>query len=386
MIRADLLFLGYRVFYVKKEDVATVAGLFLKNGISVNFNNNSFVVGEKKSRRIEELLDTRVEFSKSEMRGFAGFLVKHRKRWGAFLALAIILFLFLFTGNRVWDVRVEGCSEENREKIVEELKKSGFEIGDRWSKVSLSQVEVDFLSKSDTASWININRRGSVAYVTVIEKISHSEPAEKSGYANIIASCDAVIEEITVMRGVAAVKAGDSVKRGDLLISGIISNEFGTEFCYAEGEVVGRISDAVSLTVPDFEVKTDEKERHLTKLTLKFFNFSINIFNTTRNCSAECDIIDVTDIPTVLGAKLPFAICKQYAVEYESVSQKLLSAEMSRRAAEQMSKALEEKLSGATLVRISTTGAFSDGSYMLTSNIVYLGKIGKDHRFEVVAN
>ena len=59
---------------------------------------------------------------------------------------------------------------------------------------------------------------------------------------------------------------------------------------------------------------------------------------------------------------------------------------MSRRAAEQMSKALEEKLSGATLVRISTTGAFSDGSYMLTSNIVYLGKIGKDHRFEVVAN
>ena len=386
MIRADLLIFGYRVFCFKNDDVKTVADLLLKHGVSAKFKGNSFVAGEKKAKKIEELLSTRVEFSKSNMRGFAGFLAKHRKRWGVFSALMITVALFLFTCNRVWDVRVEGCDDERCDVIISELEKSGFKIGKRWSDMSLSRVEVDFLSISDTASWININRRGLVAYVTVIEKNTHTEPDKKTGYANIVASCDAVIEEITVMRGVAAVKAGDSVKRGDLLISGIISNEFGTEFCYAEGDIVGRISDSVSVTVPNFEVNTSEKERRLSNLTLKFFNFSINIYNTTRNCSKECGIIEEIYVPTVLGTKLPLAIRKQYSVEYELITKRLSSAEMSTRASEKMAKELSEKLAGATLLRISTSSAFSADSYTITANTVYLEKIGNDNRFEMLAN
>ena len=41
---------------------------------------------------------------------------------------------------------------------------------------------MDFLSKSEDVSWININRRGTVAYVTVIDKSSYSEPDENVGY------------------------------------------------------------------------------------------------------------------------------------------------------------------------------------------------------------
>ncbi len=385
MIRPDLFLLGYRVFSVKKEDVALVAGILLKAGISVKFVNATFVAGEKKSRKIEELLGTRVEFSESELMGFSGFIVKHRRRWGVFLALFVTAFIFLSSQNRIWDVRVDGCTEENEGKIIEELENCGFSVGTRWSRHQLSEVEVDFLSSSDIASWININRRGTVAYVTVIEKISHPQPEEKVGYSNVIASCDAVIEDITVMRGVAAVKVGESVKKGDLLISGIVTSELGTEFCYAEGIVIGRISDTVSLTVCDSEVKNQEKDRRLVKISLKIFNFSLNIFNNTGNCHDECDIIDVVEKATLFGVRLPVTVYKSYAVDYESISLKLDKSEMALRASEGMAFALEERLREATLVRIHTEGTFSDDTYTLKSSIVCLEKIGTDLAFHVEA-
>lgn len=383
MIRPDLFLLGYRVFTVKKENVGLAAEILLKSNVSVKFVDNKFVASERKSRKITKLLAPRVEFSQSELLGMFGFVLNNRRRWGVFLALCLTALMFFFFGGRVWDVRIDGCSDEAKEKITDELAECGFAVGTRWSKISLSDVEVNFLSDSDVASWVNINRRGTVAYVTVIEKISHPLPEQKTGYANVVATADAVIEEITVMKGVAAVKAGDVVKKGDLLISGIISNEFGTEFCYAEGTVIGRISDSLSLTVSDTEIKKQEKEKRLTKFTLKFFNFPLNILNTSRNSGNECDIIEEKKTFTVLGKGLPFYVYKQYSVEYESVSVKLSAAEMSTVAAEKMSSALEKKLANATLVRIRTEGSFSENSYTVKSSVVYLEKIGEDLSFDL---
>ena len=143
MIRPDLFLFGYRVFSFREEDVAEVARILLHAGISVRFVKSSFIAGEKKSKKIEALLATRVEFSKSELFGFGGFVVKNRSRYGVFAALAVTLTLFLISQNMVWDIRVEGCSEENSQKIVSELASCGFRIGTRWSSVELSDVEVD---------------------------------------------------------------------------------------------------------------------------------------------------------------------------------------------------------------------------------------------------
>lgn len=383
MIRPDLLLLGYRVFTLKTEDVGLASSILLKGGISVKIVRGKFVAGEKKSRKIEALLSTRVEFSKSELMGFCGFLAKNRKRWGIITALLLSVLLFLLTSNRIWDVRVDGCSAENEEKIISELSECGFSVGKRWSAQGLSKVEVDFLKSSAVASWVNINRRGTVAYVTVVEKAIHPEPEVKWGYSNVVATHDAVIEEISVVRGVAAVKVGDSVKKGDLLISGIVTNEVGTEFCYAEGIVVGRISDTLSYTVSNTESETVEKERRITKISLKIFNFSLNIFNKTRNHTNECDIIDVVDEVSLFGTRLPLSVYKQYVVFYESHPRQLNEHEMVLRASEGMARMLEEKLGGATLVRIRTEGAFGDFSYTLNSGIVYLEQIGKDNAFSV---
>lgn len=381
MIRPDCFLFGYRIFEIEKEDVTKAAQTFLKNNISVKFYGNKIYASERKSRKIEKILATRVKYSRSELLGLGGFLYKNRKRWGIITALVITVFLLIFSGDRVWDVRIEGCETGNEENIIKELSECGFKIGSRWSKTDGNKIETALLQKSDYVSWLNINRRGTVAYVKVVDKITHEEPDEKSGYANIVASCDAVIEEITVEKGIAMVKAGDTVKKGDMLISGVIPAELGGGFCYAEGTVIGRVSDVIEVNIQSvIQGKVPEKQK-ICNIRINIFNFSINIFDRCRNSGTECDIIEQRKTVKLFGRNIPISMDKKYSVAYRTDLVTISADEMTRIAADKMSGALNEKLTDATLLRIKTDGEFSDGRYNMRSEVVYTAQIGKELPF-----
>ena len=170
MIRADLALFGYREFRIEKEDLNRCVKLFLKHKISVKFVGESFVVSEWKSRQIERILSTRVKYNKSEPKGMYGFVYKNRLRIGVMLAGLISAVTFFALSGVIWDVRVEGVEADLAERIEAELSSAGLNVGARWSDFDNSDLEVKMLESSECVSWININRRGSVAYVSVIEK------------------------------------------------------------------------------------------------------------------------------------------------------------------------------------------------------------------------
>ena len=386
MIRIDYLLFGYRVFTVDYNDVAKAADILLKNGISVRFCANTFSVPERKVKQIEILLSERVNYSRTEILGFSGFIRRNRKRYGAFTAILLTALLIIFSSDRVWDVRIEGCESELAEKIENELSSCGFSVGARWSDIDTSQIEVDMLSRSDSVSWLNINRRGTVAYVSVIEKVPHEEPPKKEGFSNVIAACDAVIEEITVIRGIAKVKPGDSVKKGDLLISGVLPSEIGGGYCYAEGIVIGRISDSVEVTVHALREVKEASKAEISSLSVKIFGFSLKIFKNNKKISDECDIIDKKDTLSLFNKHLPISVCKKYTVPYKMKSIILTAEQMAEEATLKMSDALNKRLADATLVRIKTDGEFIASAYNMKSSFVCLEEIGVDLPFKVEAD
>lgn len=382
MISLSQYLLGYKIFTVKEEDVGAVAEIFLKHGIGVKFKKNTFRADAIKSKKIEALLFECVEYSVSDLRGFGGFLYKNRKRYGVMIAALISVILFLVSSDRVWDVRIEGCDKSYAEEILADLDSVGFHIGSSWSDTDLSEVENEFLAKSTAVAWLNINRRGTVAYVTVLEKEVHGQEV-KEGYSNVVAACDAVIEEISVVRGVACVKVGDSVKKGDLLISGVLPEEQGGGFCYAEGEIFGRVSESISVSVDEYKIKKTEKNSEIARLDIKIFGFSLNIFNLYRNSDSTCDIIDTEKSFSLFGKKLPLSILKSSAVYTASVESRLSEDEMVFEASRQTSDLLAQSLDGATLLKIKTDGGFSDGKYTMVSEYVCVRQIGRDLPFEV---
>ncbi len=383
-MRELLYFLiGYKVFYFDAADVPVVLELLFASSHHAKLKDGKMSVRVGKIRKMRELLGTRVKFRESELLGIGGCIYRSRRSYGALFALILSVFLLVFSSGIVWDVRIEG-DEVDSEAVIAELAECGLYSGRLWSTLDRSSVEVKMLGASENVSWININRRGGVAYVSVIKKEVHEEPPEKQGYSNVVAACDAVIEEITVSSGIAAVSVGDSVRKGDILISGVIPSESGGGFCYAEGRVVGRVSDSLSVTVSSKEEEKLESGEKNAEVSVNIFNFPIKIFKIYGNLPENCDIIEEKkEICLEGGIRLPFSVTLLRAVFYTTRLRELNEAEMTERAGELTAELMEERLGDATLVRLSTSGEFKNGNYVMETGFVYTDNIGVDLPFTV---
>ena len=385
MVRLDYLLLGYFEIEIFEADIWRAADLFFKNGVSLKLRvgNRIFAPARERSRIIS-ILDGEIEYSVSEIKGMYGLWLRNSRRYGFFAAVFLSALLYLFLGCLVWDVRIEGCKSGREEEIIAELSECGLSVGTLWRNINKNEVETKALLLSDNISWLNINRRGTVAYVSVVDKVLHEEDPIPDGYANLVATRDCIIEEITVKRGVAVVKAGMSVKKGDLLISGVIPMQLGGGYCYADGVVVGRFSDGVTVEVGSYITEKVYSERTVQACSLKFFNFTINIFKRYGNLGETCDIIEETK-PAVLpgGKKLPVSLTVKYAQNYTLKEQILSSDELVLLASERLRESILLYAKDKEILRMTTYGNFTENGYTMSTDIVCRGSVTEIGKFEV---
>lgn len=388
MERLSFIVFGYRKIKVTDGSLFSAASLLLsKDVISYVNSDGTFSVREGDFARVSELFRDRIEYEATNTLGLLGLWRRTRYKAVGAVSIFIMLVFTLFISSLVWDIRVEGNERIPDSKIICDLAKAGLSVGDFWHLVDRSRVETEYLSSSRDVSWININRRGTVAYITVVEAEEGNltdEPVAPSGYANIVATEACVIEEITVKRGVAEVKVGDVVEAGDILISGVMPEESGGGFCFAEGEVIGRVSDTVLVNVSrNYDKRTVSKER-ISEIRVNFFKFSLNIFKKYGNRDESCDIIeDIKTLSLSEKAKLPIEIITTYTVEYDAEEQRYSDAEIVRVAAYRLNSLVMSRLTLKDLLKIRTSGGYTEDGYEMRSDIVFLGSVGETRPFSV---
>ncbi len=377
----DKTIFGYVIFRTEPSDIKKCATALIRAGLSAKFNEKGeFKVSIFALERYEIALSG-IAYTKTEIKGIYGVILKNKKRYGAFSAMFLLVLYYIFVFDLVWDIRVEGSENIPASLVMEELSSAGIDIGSRWHKLSRSEVERSLLENSDKIGWININRRGNVAYITVKGKSDIAEEENSAGYSNIVASVDCIIEEITVKSGIACVKAGDTVKCGQLLISGIIPSELGGGFVRAEGEILGRVSEDISVFVPKEENVVTKAGEKLTNVSVKIFGFSVNIFKSYGKNTQMCAIIEEREEFVLFGCRLPIGIYRTYAEETYEETVKRSEDEIVKIASYRLSKLSALKLSNAELLKMRTCGEFKDGGYEMYSSVTVLRSIGKERRF-----
>lgn len=381
-MKIDHFLLGYKTFKVEEKDIARASSALLKRNLTAKISSSgSFDVPILKCKKYIRAMNG-IEYSISDIQGLPSYFYNIRHRYGLIIGFALIFMISVFSSRFVWDIRILGNENVSDSLIEEELEKAGFSIGTAWSKLSLNKVELDFLEISETTGWININRRGNVAYVTVKEKNIYEQIEKNEVYSNIVATADCVIEDITVKSGIAQVKAGDTVKAGDLLISGIIPAELGGGFVRAEGEIYGRLFEEISVETPRNEtIKIYGKER-LSRLSIKIFNFFINIFKSYRKNDNSCVIIEDVEECVLFGKyRLPIEIRKVYGQDIFESQKEYNDKELVSVASTRLAKLRVMKLSDAELLSIKTHGEFTEIGYKMTSEVSYLKDIGEERYF-----
>lgn len=371
-----LLLLGYQRVSLDKKDLKTALAILKKEKIGAYASAD----GELRIplylwKRARNALCNKVVLINQSVGGAAGIALKLKAHLGAVAALILFFTIYLLSSRYVFDVRIEGNEIYTSEALLEEIRESGVYVGARWDEMNLSRAESQILALSDRIAWVNINRRGLVAYVTLREREGAEDEGEGGGYTNIVSRFDGVVEDITVEHGSAAVEIGSTVKRGDLLISAFDESGKPT---HAGGSISARVWGEISVFIPREEEITVQKEYRTVKKGIKILNFFANIFKNYRNLPSEYDIIESErQILLAKGKALPIKLYSEYAVIDRKETVVHTDDELILLARRAHESALLGYLADAELVSIRTSASFSDGGYTVRSQICMLKEIGE---------
>ncbi len=213
----------------------------------------------------------------TEKRGIPIFLHRYRHRSGLLVGVAVFFALLYLLSQFVWSIEVKGNGKIDSAGIVSACNTLGIKEGMYRKRLNSAISAQRLLLKLDGLAWAALNLEGSVLTVEVSEiKSTVPRPDEP---CNLKAEYDGIITELNVTAGHSEVKIGDTVRKGDVLVSGIWETvENGTRFVHSSGSVKAKIE--YSLTAEDeFSQKLYKPNgRLIMHNELRFFGIKIPLY------------------------------------------------------------------------------------------------------------
>ena len=186
--------------------------------------------------------------------GLPFFLHKYRKRKLFFISFILCLGLLYFYSSFIWDIHFEGNEKWTNETLLEFLETKDVSPHMAKRKVDCAQIVKDIRKEYDDIVWVSASIDGSRLRIQIKENEDtfreESESADGAGAegqgdaspdagketetpSDLIATKDGVITSIITRSGIPQVHVGDTVAKGDVLVTGRI------EVLNDAGEVTG---------------------------------------------------------------------------------------------------------------------------------------------------
>ncbi|MBO5375148.1 MAG: sporulation protein YqfD, partial [Clostridia bacterium] len=322
------------------------------------------------------------KFSKSK--GLIPFLRKYEKRYGIFLGALFLLLSVYASSLFVWRIDIEGNKNVPDEEIILQLENAGFSLGKFIPNVNYDTIHNKFLLASDNISWVSINISGNVATVHVRERQKDSL-SNKTTYSNVIAKYDAQIALVQLYNGKKVVSIGDVVKKGDLLITGVLNSQSqGVRYAHADGVIMAYVNKPIFIKMP---LKTTEKVytgKVYEKKSVKIFSKPINFLLKYRNYSEFCDKIERKEKLCLFGAiELPIEITTTYFKEYETVEVTHTYSQTVDLAFSKLRAEMDIQTKDAELISKKLKTYYDSEAFYIECNLYCLENIASVVEFEV---
>lgn len=328
--------------------------------------------------------DNSIESVFSKNLGFCAYIWRYHHRFGLLFGAFIMLLCVYVSSLFVWRIDIEGNKTVSNEEIIKTLNKSGFSLGSFIPTVDYDELHNKFLLNSSKVSWISVNIKGNVATVLVKERMIENEKP-KTTSTNVIASSDAQILTIQLYEGKKVVNIGDIVKKGDLLISGIINSQSqGTRYVHADGVINGYVKKHISVKIP-----LNSTEKHYTgssykEKSLKIFSKSINFSPKYRNSYIIYDKIEKRKRVCIFGRiELPLEFSTVEYREYEEIPISYSYDQAVDMAFSELRVKLDEALMNAELISKSISTRRDESGFYLDCELYCIENIATLVEFEV---
>ncbi|MCX7774363.1 MAG: sporulation protein YqfD, partial [Clostridia bacterium] len=175
--------------------------------------------------------------------GLPFLLGRFKKRKGFKIGIILCLSLLLLSTSIIWDIEITGCKPEMMPQVLNVLKMEKIGRGSFKMGLNPKKIASRIVMQVDDIAWVGVEVKGVKLYVTVKSSISKPDIVKNNETFNIIAERDGLVTQMEVLAGNALVKEGDTVKKGQVLVSGKLQSqnpEFGTRDVHALGRVKAR--------------------------------------------------------------------------------------------------------------------------------------------------
>lgn len=225
----------------------------------------------------------------SERVGLPFLLRRYRLRVGLAAGAAVFFFTLYFLSSFVWNIEISAPDGIDKKEVLSVCRELGLYEGVRKSSLDTEKLRTKLVLAVDGASWASVNVDGAKATVNV--SLSIGEKADEKQPCDLIAARDGIITAMEVRSGTAKVRVGQTVAKGELLVSGI------TEYKEKEstyGPSAGRVTAVTehTLTVSeDFEITRSVRTgKPFCRRVLTVFGLNIPLYFGSVDRDAETEI------------------------------------------------------------------------------------------------
>lgn len=169
-------------------------------------------------------------------RGVRFLLFQYRRHYSFLAGICISCMLLYGCSLFAWDVSFTGNSTYTDSLLIKYLSSLGIHAGIPIKQIDCNLIERSLRTEYDDITWVSAEIRGTRLIIHIKENDGAKETEQDfDSVRDIVATADGTVQSIITRRGTPKVKPGDTVEKGQILVSGIV------EIKDDAGEAAGKI-------------------------------------------------------------------------------------------------------------------------------------------------
>ncbi|MCX7746710.1 MAG: sporulation protein YqfD [Clostridia bacterium] len=282
--------------YIRGYVIILVEGYFLEKFINICIRRQIFLwdIERKKSsvmvlkvstkgfkmiRPIVKKTKCRVKILKK--RGMPFVLNRYRKRKAFVVGAFVFVALFYCLTSFIWSIEVHGNKKMDSQYIIDKLASCGVKTGVLKYNIDTDKLVDKMMLDMKELAWVGVVLKGTKIKIEVVERVQPPKLVPKDRPCNIVAGKDGVIKSVIAKAGQDMVKAGDTITKGQLLVSGSVENknpEIPPKQVHAIAKVNARTWYEKSCPVNIKRVEKERTGKAKDHYSLVLFTKRINLF------------------------------------------------------------------------------------------------------------
>lgn len=261
--------------------------------------------------------------------GFPFYLHRYKKRKVFFIGILLAVILVYIMSLYIWDLEISGQYSHTEEAIVKFLQTNGVYAGKRKDKINCQELEETLRKAYTDIGWVSAEIRGTRLLIKITETNMPKPYVEQTEPCHIVADKDGIVTSIVTRTGTPKVKVGDVVKKGDIIVSGIV-DILGDDATVIKKNTVVADADVMIKTFYEYKeefplaygekVYTNREKKYYSLNILEFSVYFMNPFKNYTSYDRYDHIVSESNLKLNNNFYLPISWRQISNKEYQLVS------------------------------------------------------------------